>query len=198
MASSVMLDEDDFRIIVANARTRPTLMPNTHVLGLSIIGEGCLIGPNTIVDRSNIGDHSNVLASMVTDSTLDQEVKIGPQSNIRPGCYLESKVEIGSFAEIKNSRIGKGSKIHHFSYIGDSIVGKEVNIGAGSVTCNYDGDQKSSTIIGDRAFIGSGSMLVAPVSIGIDSKTGAGSVVTSDVDDGQLVLGVPAKLRKSN
>tara|TARA_Y100000590_G_scaffold288165_1_gene324476 strand:- start:27431 stop:28771 length:1341 start_codon:yes stop_codon:yes gene_type:complete len=175
-----------------------TLMPNTHVLGLSIIGEGCLIGPNTIVDRSNIGDHSNVLASMVTDSTFDQEVKIGPQSNIRPGCYLESKVEIGSFAEIKNSRIGKGSKIHHFSYIGDSIVGKEVNIGAGSVTCNYDGDQKSSTIIGDRAFIGSGSMLVAPVSIGIDSKTGAGSVVTSDVDDGQLVLGVPAKLRKKN
>ena len=175
-----------------------TLMPNTHVLGLSIIGEGGLIGPNSIVDRSNIGDHSNVLASMVTDSTFDQEVKIGPQSNIRPGCYLESKVEIGSFAEIKNSRIGKGSKIHHFSYIGDSIVGKEVNIGAGSVTCNYDGDQKSSTIIGDRAFIGSGSMLVAPVSIGIDSKTGAGSVVTSDVDDGQLVLGVPAKLRKKN
>lgn len=175
-----------------------TLMPNTHVLGMSAIGEECSIGPNTIVDQSTIGDNSNVLASMVTGSTLHQEVKIGPHSNIRPGCYLESRVEIGSFAEIKNSRIGKRSKIHHFSYIGDSNVGKDVNIGAGSVTCNYDGDQKSSTIIGDRAFIGSGSMLVAPVNIGIDAKTGAGSVVTNDVADGKLVLGVPAKIRNSN
>ena len=117
---------------------------------------------------------------------------VGPFSHIRPGSHLERGVHIGNFAEVKNSRLGPGTRSGHFSYIGDADLGANVNIGAGTVTCNYDGEKKSKTTIGDEAFIGSDSILVAPVNIGARSSTSAGSVVTKDVPPDSLAVGVPA------
>ena len=118
---------------------------------------------------------------------------VGPFCHLRAGAHIESGVELGNFVEVKASRIGRGTKSHHFSYIGDADVGENVNIGAGTVTCNYDGQDKHRTVIEDGAFIGSDTMLVAPVRVGRGAATGAGSVVTKDVADGEKVAGVPAK-----
>ena len=172
------------------------VMPNTHVLGQSIIGRGCRIGPNSIIKDSSIGDECSVLASVVTEATLENEVEIGPFSNVRSGTYLESYVNIWTTVELKKTRIGRNSKVNHFSYIGDADIGMEVNIGAGTITCNYDGVEKHSTRIGDGALIGSDTMLVAPVDIGSNARTGAGAIVTNDVPEGTLVVGSPARVKK--
>ena len=172
-----------------------TVHPNTHVSGHSQIGRDCEIGPNSIVDDCRVGDRCAVVSSVIRGSTLEDDVEVGPFSHIRPGSHLESNVHIGSSAEIKNSRLGRGTKSGHFSFIGDAVVGAEVNIGAGTVTCNYDGVTKHKTRIGDGALIGSASMLIAPVTIGDRAETGAGSVVTEDVLPGELVVGVPARVR---
>ncbi len=172
------------------------VMPNTHVLGQSIIGRGCRIGPNSIIKDSSIGDGCSVLASAVTEATLENEVEIGPFSNVRSGTYLESYVNIGTTVELKKTRIGRNSKVNHFSYIGDADIGSEVNIGAGTITCNYDGIEKHSTRIGDGALIGSDTMLVAPVDVGSNARTGAGAIVTNDVPEGTLVVGSPARVKK--
>ena len=173
------------------------VMPNTHIVGASRIGSRCQIGPNTIVDGSKIADGCQVVASVVEESILDAGVSVGPFSHIRPGSHLEECVRIGNFAEITRSRLGAGTKAGHFSYLGDAEVGSDVNIGAGTVTCNYDGNRKHRTRIGDGASIGSDSMLVAPVTIGERASTGAGAVVTNDVPADALVLGVPAKESQS-
>ena len=123
-------------------------------------------------------------------------MQVGPFSRLRRGAYLETGVRLGNFVEVKNSRLGPGAKSGHFSYIGDADVGAEVNVGAGTVTCNYDGEQKHATTIGDRTFIGSGTMLVAPVSVGEDAATGAGSVVTKDVPPDSIAVGIPARARR--
>ena len=124
---------------------------------------------------------------------MASRVEVGPFSHLRPGSRLEAGVHVGNFVEVKASRLGRGTKVGHFSYLGDAEVGEQVNIGAGTVTCNYDGEKKSTTIIGDRAFVGSDTMLVAPVRLGRGAKTGAGSVVTEDVPDGAIVAGTPAR-----
>ena len=142
-----------------------------------------------------LGVGCKVTSSDIKGSTLEDGVDVGPFSHIRPGTYLEAGVHIGSFVEIKKSRLGRGTKCPHFSYIGDAEVGANVNIGAGTVTCNYDGVSKHRTRIGDDAFIGSDTMLVAPVTIGARSSTGAGAVVTSDVPPDSLAVGVPARMR---
>jgi len=158
------------------------IRPNTTISGDSAIGERCQIGPNAVIEGSR----------------LDDDVTVGPFCHLRAGAHIESGVELGNFVEVKASRIGRGTKSHHFSYIGDADVGENVNIGAGTVTCNYDGEKKHRTVIEDGAFIGSDTMLVAPVRIGRGAGTGAGSVVTEDVADGEQVAGVPAKrLKKS-
>jgi bifunctional N-acetylglucosamine-1-phosphate-uridyltransferase/glucosamine-1-phosphate-acetyltransferase GlmU-like protein len=126
---------------------------------------------------------------------VEDDVTIGPFSHLRRGASIGRGAELGNFAEVKASRIGAGSKQHHFSYVGDAEVGEQVNIGAGTVTCNYDGYAKHQTVIGDRSFIGSDTMLVAPVRVGEDARTGAGAVVTHDVPPGMLAVGVPARLR---
>ena len=158
------------------------IRPNTTISGDSAIGERCQIGPNAVIE----------------DSRLDDEVMVGPFCHLRAGARIESGVELGNFVEVKGSRIGRGTKSHHFSYIGDADIGENVNIGAGTVTCNYDGQDKHRTVIEDGAFIGSDTMLVAPLRIGRGAVTGAGSVVTKDVAAGEQVAGVPAKrLNKS-
>ena len=169
------------------------IKPNTHILGDSQIGVKSIIGPNSIVASSKIGDNCNIGSSSVNDSIVCNNVDIGPYSNVRNNSYLDDGVHLGTSAEVNRSRLGKGTKSSHFSYIGDALIGKQVNIGAGTVTCNYDGKNKNKTIIGDGAFIGSDTMLIAPIKIGNKSSTGAGSVVIDDVDDGSRVVGVPAK-----
>ena len=169
------------------------LHPNTHITGTSQIGECCDIGPNSLVSNSIVGDQCKVSASFVEGSVLEEGTHVGPFSHIRPGTHLEKSVYVGNFAEVNRSRLGVGTKMGHYSYVGDADVGANVNIGAGTVTCNFDGHGKHITTIGDDVFIGSGSMLVAPLTIGDRSSTGAGSVVTKDVPPDTQVLGVPAK-----
>ncbi|MCH7800676.1 MAG: bifunctional UDP-N-acetylglucosamine diphosphorylase/glucosamine-1-phosphate N-acetyltransferase GlmU, partial [Chloroflexi bacterium] len=170
------------------------ILPNTHVRGTTVIGEGCEIGPNSIVSDSSIGSNCKITASVVDQAILENSVSVGPFSHMRPGAYLESDVHIGNYGEVKNSRLGKGTKSGHFSYIGDADVGAGVNIGAGSITCNFDGENKNRTIIEDGAFIGSDTMLVAPVRIGANARTGVGSVVTKDVPAGSSAIGAPARI----
>ena len=164
--------------------------------GKTCIGTGSRIGPYTIVRDSTIGEGCRMEASMIEGATLEDEVRIGPYSHLRPGAYLEKGVEMGNFGEVKNSRLGKGTKMHHFSYVGDAQVGERVNVSAGVITLNYDGVRKNRTEIGDDAFIGSDSLLRAPIKVGARSQTGAGSVVTKDVPDDMLAVGVPARIRK--
>jgi bifunctional UDP-N-acetylglucosamine pyrophosphorylase/glucosamine-1-phosphate N-acetyltransferase len=171
--------------------------PNTHVYGKTSIGRECTIGPNTIIHDSTIGNQCEIVASMVEGATLEDHVDMGPFSHMRKGAYLCAGVHIGNFAEVKDSRLGPGTKQGHFSYLGNADIGAGVNIGAGTITCNYDGEQKHKTEIGEGTFIGSDTMLVAPVKIGKHAKTGAGSVVTRDVADGELVYGVPARPKRN-
>ena len=170
--------------------------PNTSLLGKTTIGEGCDIGPNSVIRDSTIGAGCRIQASVVEESTLEDEVDIGPFSHLREGAYLERGVHVGNYGEIKQSRLGRGVKMGHFSYIGDADIGAEVNIGAGTITCNFDGVTKHRTEVGEGAFIGSDTLLVAPVRMGARSRTGAGSVVTSDIPPDALAVGVPARVRK--
>jgi len=169
------------------------IAPNTTIRGDTVIGRACVIGPNTVISGSRIGDRCRVVASMLEGATLEGGADVGPFSHLREGSRLGPDVHVGNFVEVKASRLGRGTKVGHFSYVGDAEVGEGVNIGAGTVTCNYDGDSKHKTIIGDGAFIGSDTMLVAPVTIGRGARTGAGAVVTADVPDGGTVAGVPAR-----
>jgi bifunctional UDP-N-acetylglucosamine pyrophosphorylase/glucosamine-1-phosphate N-acetyltransferase len=171
--------------------------PNTFLRGDTVIGEDCQIGPNSLITDCRIGNGCVILASVLDQAKCENFVHIGPFGRLRPGAHLADHVDMGNFGEVKNSYLAEGVKMGHFSYIGDSQVGSHVNIGCGTVTCNYDGKKKNKTIIGDHTFIGSGSMLVAPLEIGSHSYTGAGSVVTHDVADDTVVVGVPARvLRK--
>lgn len=189
-ASSVYIDSE------ATLGQDTAVLPNTHITGKSVIGGGCTIGPNAIIDNAIVGNDCEIVSSVVRDSTLDSSVDVGPFSHIRGGSHIESDVHIGTSAEVKNSRLGRGTKMGHFSYMGDATLGENVNVGAGAITCNYDGNAKHETIIGKNAFIGSDTMLVAPVSIGDGASTGAGAVVTKDVPPGSTVIGVPARQTK--
>lgn len=168
--------------------------PNCFLRGETVIGEDCQIGPNSLITDCQIGNSCVILASVLDHAVCENFVHIGPFGRLRPGAHLADHVEMGNFGEVKNSYLAEGVKMGHFSYIGDTQVGSHVNIGCGTVTCNYDGKKKNKTIIGDHTFIGSGSMLVAPLEIGSHAYTGAGSVVTHDVADDTVVVGVPARL----
>lgn len=169
------------------------LLPNTHLEGRTTVGRDCAIGPNTILRASTIGDRCKVEASVVEDSVMEEDSSVGPFSHLRSKSHLERGVHMGNYSEVKNSRLGAGVKMGHFSYLGDTTVGKNANIGAGTISCNFDGKRKHPTEIGEDAFIGSDTMLVAPVRIGKRARTGAGSVVTHDVPDDTLAVGVPAR-----
>lgn len=153
------------------------------------LGAGVRIGPNCVVSNASIGPRSVLHANcVVQDADIGADCRIGPFARLRPGARLADSVHAGNFVEIKNSEIGAGSKVNHLSYVGDATVGSDVNVGAGTITCNYDGADKWRTQIGDGAFIGSGSMLVAPVAIGAGATIGAGSTITADAPAGKLTL----------
>ncbi len=170
-----------------------TLWPETYLLGDTVVETGCEIGPQSFVRNARIGPRCRIWASVVEDAVLEEDVHIGPYSRVRGGSHLGRGVYLGNYAEVKKSRLGPGVKMHHFSYLGDATVGEGVNIGAGTITCNYDGERKHPTTIEDHAFIGSDTMLVAPVRVGKGARTGAGAVVTKDVPPYTVVVGVPAR-----
>ena len=169
------------------------IWPNSYLQGNTAIGQACTLGPNTVLMDSNIGDRCEIKASVIEYAVVEDDVKIGPFAHLRKGAHLAQGVHMGNFGEIKNSYLGPGTKIGHFSYLGDATIGSDVNIGAGTITCNYDGEHKYPTEIGEGAFIGSDTMLVAPVKIGEGARTGAGSVVTKDVPPKTLAVGAPAR-----
>jgi bifunctional UDP-N-acetylglucosamine pyrophosphorylase/glucosamine-1-phosphate N-acetyltransferase len=172
-----------------------TLEPNVILRGETVIERDAVIRAGSQIFDTSIGERTVVWASVLEDSTVDADVTIGPFSHVRKGAYIGPNVELGNYAEVKNSNIGAGTKSHHFSYLGDADVGEKVNIGAGSITANYDGVNKYRTRIGAGAFIGSDTILRAPVTVGKGAFTGAASLVTKDVPDGKMVLGVPARIR---
>ena len=195
MQAGVTLKDPATTYIDVNAVPGPdsVIYPGTHILGNTRIGRECHIGPGSFLEDCEVGDGARVVSSHCEGARIGSCTTVGPSSRLRPGTKLDDRVAVGNFVEIKNSTVGEGTHIGHFSYVGDAEVGRDVNIGAGAVTCNYDGENKHVTVIGDGAFVGSGAMLVAPVTIGRGARTGAGAVVTKDVPDGKLVVGVPAR-----
>lgn len=173
-----------------------TLEPNVILRGATSVGEGSVIGPGSQLFDSVVGARARVWASVIESSTVEDDATVGPYSHLRPGSVVGRGAEVGNFAELKKTRLGAGSKQHHMSYLGDAEIGERVNIGAGAITANYDGTTKHRTTIGDGAFIGVDTMIVAPRDIGAGSRTGAGAVVTKDVPPGKLAVGVPARIRE--
>jgi bifunctional UDP-N-acetylglucosamine pyrophosphorylase/glucosamine-1-phosphate N-acetyltransferase len=170
-----------------------TLMPNTHLHGKTSIGEQNIIGPNTILRDTTIGNGCKILASVLEGALVEDDVEIGPFARLRKGAHLKSHVHMGNFGEVKDSTLHEGVKMGHFSYIGNADIGANTNIGAGTITCNFDGEKKHATKIGEGVFIGSDTMLVAPLEIGDGARTGAGAVVTKNVPNDTLVVGMPAR-----
>jgi bifunctional UDP-N-acetylglucosamine pyrophosphorylase/glucosamine-1-phosphate N-acetyltransferase len=173
-----------------------TLEPNVILRGSTSVGEGAVIGAGSQIVDSSIGERARVWASIVESSTVEEEASVGPFSHLRPGSVVGRGAQVGNFAELKNTHLGRGSRQHHMSYLGDTQVGEDANIGAGTITANFDGVHKNATKIGDGAFIGVDTMIVAPREIGAGAKTGAGAVVTKDVPPGKLAVGVPARIRE--
>jgi bifunctional UDP-N-acetylglucosamine pyrophosphorylase/glucosamine-1-phosphate N-acetyltransferase len=155
-----------------------TIEPFSIIKGNTEIGQECRIGPHVYIEDAKIGDRSDC----------------GPFAKLRPGTQIAEDVHIGSFAELVRTKVGRGSAVPHVSYLGDTDLGEDANIGAGTITANFDGTNKNRTVIGDGAFVGVDTMLVAPVKLGKGSRTGAGSVVTKDVPDGATAVGVPARV----
>jgi bifunctional UDP-N-acetylglucosamine pyrophosphorylase/glucosamine-1-phosphate N-acetyltransferase len=188
-AGVTMLDPGATYIDVDAAIGRDTtIYPNTFIEGATRIGAGCMIGPSTRLRDATVGDRSDVTFSVVTGSAVGRDAHVGPFARLRDGVVLADGATIGNFVEAKASRLGRGSKAKHLTYLGDAEIGDEVNVGAGTVTVNYDGYRKHATRIEDGASIGSDTMLVAPIQIGRDATTGAGSVITKDVPPGALAV----------
>jgi len=201
MLSGVTLIDPDHTYIEPGVQigADTIIYPNTYLRGATRIGSGCAIGPNTILEDTTVGDRCTILAAVTEKAVIEDEVSMGPFCRLRKGAHLQRGVHMGNFGEVKDSTLGPGTKMGHFSYIGNAQIGANVNIGAGTITCNYDGEHKHPTEIGDEVFIGSDTMLVAPVKLGAGARTGAGAVVTHDVAPGEIVVGVPARpLRKHN
>ena len=173
-----------------------TLEPNVILRGATRVGTGSVIGAGSQLIDATVGERASVWASIVERSVIEDEATVGPFSHLRPGSVVGRGAEVGNFAELKNTRLGARSKQHHNSYLGDAEVGEGVNVGAGTITANYDGVHKHPTTIGAGVFLGVDTMLVAPVEVGEGAKTGAGAVVTHDVPAGKLVFGVPARIQE--
>lgn len=172
------------------------ILPNTIIIGNTVIGEGCVIGPNTYIDSSQIGNDVIIDNCKILDSTVEDGVDAGPFVKVRAGSVLKKGVHIGNFVEVKNSVVGEGSKSAHLTYIGDSDVGSGVNFGCGTVTCNYDGKNKSRCKIGDGAFIGCNTNLIAPVEVGDKAYIAAGSTITDDIPENALSIARAKQVNK--
>jgi bifunctional UDP-N-acetylglucosamine pyrophosphorylase/glucosamine-1-phosphate N-acetyltransferase len=182
---------DPSRVYVdASATIEPgvRLYPDTYVYGFSTIAEGAEVGPNVELRNTKIGSRARVQQAVAINAVVGENASVGPFAYLRPGAELAANTKVGTYVEIKASHVGEGSKVPHLSYIGDATIGEDSNIGAGAITVNYDGFDKHKTVIGDRVRIGSDSMLVAPVRIGDDAFTAAGSAITADVPDGALAV----------
>lgn len=164
------------------------IMPNTVLLGKTEIGSGCVIGPNSYIENSTVGNNTKLNNTHCFESEIGSGVTAGPFVHIRPDCKIADNVHIGNFVEVKNSTVGDGSKLPHLLYVGDSDVGRTVNFGCGCVTVNYDGRNKTRTTVKDGAFIGCNTNLIAPVTVGENAFTAAGSTITEDVPDNALAL----------
>ncbi|MCI2106607.1 MAG: UDP-N-acetylglucosamine diphosphorylase [Intestinimonas sp.] len=173
-----------------------SLLPGTILCGRTQIGAGCEIGPNSKIRNCRVGDRVTVNASQLNESTVESDTTVGPFAYIRPNCHIGQSVKVGDFVELKNSTIGDGTKISHLTYVGDSDVGSHVNFGCGTVTVNYDGTAKYRTTIGDHAFIGCNTNLVAPVKVGDGAYTAAGSTITDDVPGDSLAIARSAQTVK--
>lgn len=164
------------------------LLPGTILRGDTVIGANCEIGPNTMIIDCKIGDKVTINSSQCNDSTVEEGATIGPFAYLRPHCQVGAGVKVGDFVELKNSTIGQGTKISHLTYVGDSDVGQNVNFGCGTVTVNYDGNEKHRCTIQDNAFIGCNTNLIAPVTLGQGAYTAAGSTITKDVTPDALAV----------
>lgn len=170
------------------------IYPNVMIEGETKIGDGCTIRSGTRVTNSRIGRGVEILDNcVITDSEVSDECTIGPMAHLRGKAKMEKKAKVGNFVELKKTILGEGSKANHLTYLGDATIGTQTNIGAGTITCNYDGKNKHATNIGNNVRIGSDTMLIAPIKVGDNSVTGAGSVVTKDVEPNKLVVGAPAR-----
>jgi bifunctional UDP-N-acetylglucosamine pyrophosphorylase/glucosamine-1-phosphate N-acetyltransferase len=199
LESGVTFIDPSHAYISAEAQIgRDTIIhPNVTIEGKTVIGEGCLILAGARITNSRLGDNVTVKDhSIIVDSQIESNCSVGPFAHLRMNALLEEKATVGNFVEVKKSRLKRGAKAMHLTYLGDATIGERTNIGAGTVTCNYDGVNKHETIVEDDVKIGSDTMLVAPVRVGARSKTGAGSVVTRDVPPDSLVAGVPAEVKK--
>ncbi len=174
------------------------IQPNTMLRGNTAIGGECEIGPNAVVSNSTVGDRCVIGGSVIEGAVLEDDVDVGHYCRLREGTYLERGVHVGTFAEVKASRLRRGAAMGHFSYVGDADIGERVNIGAGAITCNFDGVRKNRTVVGDGAFIGSDTLLVAPVRVGARAVTGAGAVVNRDVPPDSFAVGIPARVRRQS
>jgi bifunctional UDP-N-acetylglucosamine pyrophosphorylase/glucosamine-1-phosphate N-acetyltransferase len=169
------------------------IYPNTTIGRLSRTGRNCVVGPNSRLSNAQLGDRVTVRESVVSDTTAADDVWIGPFAHLRGETRLGDKTHVGNFVEIKKSSLARRVKVSHLSYLGDATIGEETNVGAGTITCNFDGERKHPTVVGRNVAIGSNTSLVAPVSLGDGAFTGAGSVVTKDVPSGERVAGNPAR-----
>jgi len=164
------------------------LHPMTFLLGKTKIGEECVIGPMTRIENCSVGNRVRIISSDCVGATIEDDVSVGPFARLREGTVLKSNVKIGNFVEVKNSKIGSRSKAQHLAYLGDATIGEDVNVGAGTITCNFDGKKKNPTFIEDGAFVGSNSCLIAPIKIGKGAFIAAGSVITEDVPEWSLAI----------
>ncbi len=184
-----MLDPDRTYVdVTVTVEAGARLYPSTHLQGDTVVETGASVGPGSQLTDSLVGPEATVIYSVLREAKVGPGATVGPYAHLRPGAVLEGRAKAGTFVEVKNSTVGEGAKVPHLSYVGDADVGRNANVGAGSITCNYDGYEKHRTVIGEGAFIGSDTMLVAPVTVGDGAVTGAGSVITDDVAPGALAV----------
>jgi bifunctional UDP-N-acetylglucosamine pyrophosphorylase / glucosamine-1-phosphate N-acetyltransferase len=170
------------------------LLPGTMLEGRTVVGAGAVIGPDTHLVDTIVGERAVVRQTVARDAEIGDDVTCGPFAHLRPGSRIGARAHLGNFVEVKNAEVGEGAKVPHLSYVGDADIGPGANIGAGTITANYDGRQKHRTKVGKDARIGSNTVLVAPVEVGDGAYTGAGAVVNRDVPPGALAKGVPAEI----